>query len=1000
MPRPELAQQVEEFNPPGPFNDCGLIVLPGVAHNNQIAENINCTTIYLQAINTPTAHILFQSDAERNDITPSGNSTGRKLNRIIYRDSLLHRVQQQYAFTYSYFNTGGSVYTKRLRLNAMQEVGKPSYAFSYINSVAGMNSVAGVATRGGFAKDHWGFYNGQDNNNTSIPSFSPILAALYSHYTGANRIPNGQYSKLGALTQIQYPTGGWTTFEYEPNKALASCDLGAISANQFGGFSTGATISTFTASVHGGAISPGMNQFEQYFATFYRPLYGGGSGGGPSDGTAPTTLPQNVRATRIDAPRGFFLVSLTHAGVATSVTHNSQGTAICSQPSGRIKTYFCRLNTDSTSNTYGELLPRPICEVGYSPGNYHVNGSTGVCTTSASLDSSNAKQLHYYPAGVYYLVAEANSGDPSTFYSQITANLYFDAPTRPDSIGSAPCFAEMEVGGVRLRKSVDCTGAGDTITTTYRYRQLTATGWQTSGVLFSQPTYAYIRMCGNLVVGATSLGRDSWLDAGYHIGYRRVEIETSGKRGGTTVNYYLNGSTYGVNGRNLLFKTQEFAQNGALVRETTNSYAPVVIGSSPGFFLNKEYDVVGSFNGAPYMMSEHYYLTDRSYAGFWPQLTRTVHETFGTAADHSSRKDTTTYTYLAYGVGNTTQPVRTIQSLGHHQQRITLTRYCGQYHLNPTGIGVGLTGGVAQELGRLADRHLISVPVEHQTWLRTGRDSLLLGSDLTHFRNLRPARMFALAITRPLASTDFMASDIGAQDHAFHQDPHYIERVAFPLYSPWGNLRQQRVAQAPPSSYLWGYEETKPLAEVKNAPYQAIAFTSFEEEAAGRFSYNPAPNQHRVLGGRTGRWAYRLNGGWGVSRDSLAADDYELMFWAQSATRPTVGHNGTILNEQRVAQAPNGWYQYRLRLRFASTGYVTLDVATGDSMLIDEVRLHPAGAQMTSYTYDLLAGETSQTDPSGRTITYEYDALGRLVRTRDEQGRLLSQQEYHYARPQ
>ncbi|MEJ7659576.1 MAG: hypothetical protein WKG07_08090 [Hymenobacter sp.] len=54
-------------------------------------------------------------------------------------------------------------------------------------------------------------------------------------------------------------------------------------------------------------------------------------------------------------------------------------------------------------------------------------------------------------------------------------------------------------------------------------------------------------------------------------------------------------------------------------------------------------------------------------------------------------------------------------------------------------------------------------------------------------------------------------------------------------------------------------------------------------------------------------------------------------------------------------------------------------------------------AQVLTYTYDPLVGMTSQTDPTGRTVTYEYDALGRLIRTRDEQGRILSQQQYHYA---
>ena len=58
----------------------------------------------------------------------------------------------------------------------------------------------------------------------------------------------------------------------------------------------------------------------------------------------------------------------------------------------------------------------------------------------------------------------------------------------------------------------------------------------------------------------------------------------------------------------------------------------------------------------------------------------------------------------------------------------------------------------------------------------------------------------------------------------------------------------------------------------------------------------------------------------------------------------------------------------------------------------------PLGSRMTSYTHNPLVGMTSRTDPSGRTVFYdEYDALNRLVRPRDERGRMPSQQQYHYA---
>jgi YD repeat-containing protein len=132
----------------------------------------------------------------------------------------------------------------------------------------------------------------------------------------------------------------------------------------------------------------------------------------------------------------------------------------------------------------------------------------------------------------------------------------------------------------------------------------------------------------------------------------------------------------------------------------------------------------------------------------------------------------------------------------------------------------------------------------------------------------------------------------------------------------------------------------------------------------------------------------------------LPQGDYELLFWAKATQRPTVNVTaGSILREEVTAAAPNGWRQFRLRLRLGTLGAVALDATAAVPVLIDELRLHPVGAQMSSYTYDPSVGMTSQTDATGRTTTYEYDGLGRLLRTRDEQGRIRTQNEYHYARP-
>lgn len=82
-----------------------------------------------------------------------------------------------------------------------------------------------------YAQDYLGYYNSQSGNSNLVPKlfkkFVPShLSNLPSNllnklndaeeYNLANREPEFQYAKTGALTRITYPTGGFTNVEYEP----------------------------------------------------------------------------------------------------------------------------------------------------------------------------------------------------------------------------------------------------------------------------------------------------------------------------------------------------------------------------------------------------------------------------------------------------------------------------------------------------------------------------------------------------------------------------------------------------------------------------------------------------------------------------------------------------------------------------------------------------------------------------------------------------------------
>ena len=118
---------------------------------------------------------------------------------------------KQYHFTYT------DDPTTRLKLNAVQEIGLdrqgnaalqvPAYQLSYhATRLPGYNSDQ---------TDHWGYYNGFD-----VSTFSPTTTADFIAQYPAIREPDGTgiYQTAEMLQTITYPTGGITTFEFEPHQ--------------------------------------------------------------------------------------------------------------------------------------------------------------------------------------------------------------------------------------------------------------------------------------------------------------------------------------------------------------------------------------------------------------------------------------------------------------------------------------------------------------------------------------------------------------------------------------------------------------------------------------------------------------------------------------------------------------------------------------------------------------------------------------------------------------
>jgi len=193
-------------------------------------------------------------------------------------------------------------------------------------------------------------------------------------------------------------------------------------------------------------------------------------------------------------------------------------------------------------------------------------------------------------------------------------------------------------------------------------------------------------------------------------------------------------------------------------------------------------------------------------------------------------------------------------------------------------------------------------------------------------------------------------------------------------------------------SYVWDYLKTVPIAEVKNASVADIAYSSFEtNDYTGNWTIlgTPIPvgssdfNTYYTYYPNEGHTGQRSYGG-RLSKAINPAKNYVVTLWSKATEVPTVNViGGTLLVTK------NGWKLYKWNIN----GIATIIVQGSQ---IDEVRLHPANALMTSYTYFPFVGINTVTDAVNNISYYEYDGLNRLLLVRDIDKNIIKQYEYKY----
>ncbi|WP_153797441.1 hypothetical protein [Foetidibacter luteolus] len=298
---------------------------------------------------------------------------------------------------------------------------------------------------------------------------------------------------------------------------------------------------------------------------------------------------------------------------------------------------------------------------------------------------------------------------------------------------------------------------------------------------------------------------------------------------------------------------------------------------------------------------------------------------------------------------------------------------------NPSGI-------FATQMYQMRDQHILELPIEQTIVNRsTTGDSTVVSSRFNVYQNALPMNVYIMeSAQQPTFRTQFIPWKFSSSaPYSVNIDSRY-KPYSTADYSTSNLIRTLHTLQGD-KAYIWDESYNTLMAQCINTNSDTAAFTSFETQAKGGWAYNAAGGVADNTS-PTGVNAYNLASG-NISFGTLSnTGAYTVSYWTKGTTSYSVTGSTSVKKGRTV----NGWTYYEHKVSGVTS------VTISGSGRIDEVRLHPASAQMISYTYEPLVGLKSQCETDGRILYYVYDAIGRLAWVKDMDGNIVKTIQYHY----
>lgn len=301
------------------------------------------------------------------------------------------------------------------------------------------------------------------------------------------------------------------------------------------------------------------------------------------------------------------------------------------------------------------------------------------------------------------------------------------------------------------------------------------------------------------------------------------------------------------------------------------------------------------------------------------------------------------------------------------------------------------SSGVSTAINKMVELNILAKPIEIQEIKKIGSTSFLVGGIIsvpTLFSNVPiQNKFYQPELTDPTNITAYnYPKSAGKFTTLFPSGTNpFVLKLEAKTFDAFGNvLEVEKNGGLSRDALLWDYDKAFMVGKVSGATSAQVSITSFETSEKGGWTYAGTPT---TANPKTGYKCYNLSLG-NITKSGIGAstsNKYKLSFWARRATG---SGNWNFLG----ISEPLGT-DWKLIEREVTTGSLTI---SGSEIIVDELRLHPIGSLVETYTYNPHLGITSVSDTRNQVTIYVYDQFGRLKGSKNTDQQFLDYYEYKY----